>query len=54
MMSFSAIIMLVVSTGVVWGGLIVSTVLLRRHPEAPEAPFTGWQPQDHDRPSTLR
>lgn len=35
-MSVGAIIMLIVSIVVVWGGLAVGIVVLRRHPEEPD------------------
>ncbi|MEE2037082.1 methionine/alanine import family NSS transporter small subunit [Nocardiopsis sp. CT-R113] len=36
-MSTSAIVMMVVSITVLWGGLIASIVHLRRHPDEPES-----------------
>lgn len=35
-MSTGAIAMLVISVGVVWGGLILALLRLRKHPEQPE------------------
>jgi hypothetical protein len=40
-MSESAVAMLIVSTAIVWGGLLLAIVVLRRHPDVPEGPFTG-------------
>ncbi len=34
-MSVGAVVMLVIAIMIVWGGLIGSILLLRRHPEAP-------------------
>ncbi len=35
-MSASAIVMLIVSIGLVWGGLVLAILRLRKHPEPPE------------------
>ncbi|HJE60464.1 MAG TPA: methionine/alanine import family NSS transporter small subunit [Nocardiopsis listeri] len=35
-MSTSAIIMMVISIAVLWGGLITAVLHLRRHPDEPE------------------
>ncbi|CAM2943854.1 methionine/alanine import family NSS transporter small subunit [Saccharomonospora xinjiangensis] len=35
-MSTSAIVMLIVSIGLVWGGLALAILRLRKHPEQPE------------------
>ncbi|EHR60675.1 methionine/alanine import family NSS transporter small subunit [Saccharomonospora cyanea] len=35
-MSASAIVMLIVSIGLVWGGLVLAILRLRKHPEQPE------------------
>ncbi|EIE98549.1 methionine/alanine import family NSS transporter small subunit [Saccharomonospora glauca] len=35
-MSTSAIVMLIVSIGLVWGGLVLAILRLRKHPESPE------------------
>lgn len=35
-MSASAIVMLIVSIGLVWGGLVLAILRLRKHPEHPE------------------
>ncbi|SIO86655.1 methionine/alanine import family NSS transporter small subunit [Nocardiopsis sp. JB363] len=36
-MSTSAIVMMVISIAVLWGGLVAAVVHLRRHPDDPEA-----------------
>lgn len=36
-MSTSAIVMMVISMALLWGGLIVAVVHLRRHPDKPES-----------------
>lgn len=36
-MSISAIVMMVISITVLWGGLIAAVLHLRRHPDEPEA-----------------
>ncbi|TDQ55445.1 methionine/alanine import family NSS transporter small subunit [Actinorugispora endophytica] len=35
-MSTSAVVMMIVSIVIVWGGLVAAIVQLRRHPERPE------------------
>ncbi|WP_197321145.1 methionine/alanine import family NSS transporter small subunit [Saccharomonospora sp. NB11] len=35
-MTTSAIVMLIVSIGTVWGGLVLAILRLRRHPDRPE------------------
>lgn len=35
-MSTSAIVMMIISIVVVWGGLVAAIIQLRRHPDAPE------------------
>lgn len=35
-MSTSAIVMMIVAVGIVWGGLTAALIQLRRHPEQPE------------------
>ncbi|WP_298183203.1 methionine/alanine import family NSS transporter small subunit [Saccharomonospora sp.] len=35
-MSASAIVMLIVSIGILWGGLVLAILRLRKHPELPE------------------
>ncbi|TQN31376.1 putative methionine/alanine importer small subunit [Haloactinospora alba] len=35
-MSTSAIVMMIVAIGIVWGGLAAAIIQLRRHPEQPE------------------
>ncbi|OQO95027.1 methionine/alanine import family NSS transporter small subunit [Saccharomonospora piscinae] len=37
-MSTGAIVMLIVSIAVVWGGLTLAILRLRKHPEVPELP----------------
>jgi hypothetical protein len=36
-MSISAIVMMVISITVLWGGLVAAIVHLRRHPDEPES-----------------
>ena len=36
-MSTSAIVMMVISIAVLWGGLVAAIVHLRRHPDEPES-----------------
>ncbi|PWV46838.1 MULTISPECIES: methionine/alanine import family NSS transporter small subunit [Nocardiopsis] len=36
-MSTSAIVMMVISITVLWGGLIAAVIHLRRHPDEPES-----------------
>ena len=36
-MSTSAIVMMVISIAVLWGGLVAAIIHLRRHPDEPES-----------------
>ncbi|GAB3111019.1 hypothetical protein GCM10027160_11790 [Streptomyces calidiresistens] len=44
-MSAGAVIMMIVAIGLVWGGLAVALVLLRRHPDPGSGPEADLHPE---------
>ncbi|MBB0245615.1 methionine/alanine import family NSS transporter small subunit [Streptomyces alkaliphilus] len=44
-MSTGAVVMMIVSIGLVWGGLIAAIILLRRHPDPGSGPEADLHPE---------
>ncbi|WP_149184569.1 methionine/alanine import family NSS transporter small subunit [Streptomyces sp. TRM49041] len=45
-MSASAIIMMIIAIGIVWGGLVAAILRLRGHPDEPEPMPPGVRPAE--------